>query len=62
MIWIALSILVLAAVLHYWLRRIKRVLEATGTVIERLANRAAAARGDEPVTTQEDVEYYKKHY
>lgn len=60
MIWIALSILVLAAVVRMELRRIARVHTVFSTIVERMANRAAERNGEPPVTTKEDSDRFSQ--
>lgn len=58
---LAFAILVAAIVLWWALRRVYialwrlgTVLGATGTVLERVANRAALRNGEAPITTTDD--------
>lgn len=41
---------VIAGVLWYWLRKLVRVMAATGAVHEAALNRAATNRGDRPIS------------
>lgn len=52
--WTFAGLLVVAAVLWYWLRWIARSLAATGSVIEAALNRAATNRGERPITDDID--------
>jgi hypothetical protein len=55
---IAASIIFLALVLWYQLRKIRMVLALFGTIFERMANRAAEQRGEPPVTTIDDIKKF----
>lgn len=52
---IAASILVLAAVLWVWLRRIALAIALFGHIMEKALNRVAERNGEPPVTTAEDA-------
>lgn len=57
---IAASILVLAAVLFFKLRRIALAIGAFAHIVERSINRAYEQRGEPPLFTTDDVEEIKK--
>lgn len=53
--WTFAGLLVIAAVLWFWLRKLTRVNAATCAVIEAGLNRAAVNRGEKPVSDDIDT-------
>jgi hypothetical protein len=48
-IWVALSVVFLACVLGYWLRRIRLAIAGLVVIIEASVNRAAKRSGELPI-------------